>query len=252
MATLAGASAARPSEARFFFFLSCAMALTIVAGFSLNLAMGRSTFAVPLVFHLHATIFFAFIGLFVFQNWLVASGRVAMHRQLGIAGAVLGPVMVVMGVAIIVASLRRNGGPFFFDTNSFLIGNTLQLICFGALLGAALRMRHRPDWHKRLMIGAVTVLTGPGLGRLLPMPLMIPWAWWIAVSATIVFPIAGIIRDRRALGKAHPAWFWLIGAILGCLLLGDAIAYSPVGYAITDAVVAGSPGAERPMKAFLP
>jgi hypothetical protein len=31
-----------------------------------------------------------------------------------------------------------------------------------------------------------------------------------------------------------------------------ALAYSPIGYAITAAVIAGTPGAERPMGPFLP
>ena len=43
-------------EEHFFFKLACAIALVMVAGFTVHLAMGRSTFAVPWPYHLHAVV----------------------------------------------------------------------------------------------------------------------------------------------------------------------------------------------------
>ena len=71
------------------------MAAVLVAGFSLNLAMGRSSFAVPLIYHLHGVVFFGWIGLFVAQTSLMARGNTALHRRLGWLSVLMVPLMVV-------------------------------------------------------------------------------------------------------------------------------------------------------------
>jgi hypothetical protein len=240
------------SEERFFFIMACAMAATIVAGFALNLAMGRSSFSVPLVFHLHAAVFFGWVILYLSQNALVASGNVALHRRMGWLAAIWVPALVAMGITMTVVSLRRNGGPPFFDMREFLVGNPLQLLCFAGLVTAAIARRKQTDWHRRLMLCAMAILTGPGLGRLLPMPLLIPWAWWIASLATLVFPLTGMLADRRRNGRVHPAWFYGIAASLGTLVLGEVVSHTPVGDVLVGIVTAGTPGAERQVTAHMP
>lgn len=239
-------------ETRFFLIMAWLMATVIVAGFTLNLAMGRSSFDVPIVYHIHAFVFFGWVALYVAQHVLIDGSRVALHRRLGRLAYVWVPVMVVLGFAIMFASLRRTGGPFFFDQNEFLISNTLQLVLFGGLVFAALRQRRYTGWHRRLMFCAMTILTGPGIGRLLPMPLFMPNAWRIMTVVVLIFPIVGMIADKRRSGKIHPAWFWGVGLIVGTQVVADLIAYSPIGVALTEQVLAGSPGADRPMHAFMP
>jgi hypothetical protein len=102
------------------------------------------------------------------------------------------------------------------------------------------------------MYCSMAVLTGPGLGRLMPMPLLIPWAWWAVISASLIFPVIGMIADKRRMGRVHPAWFWGIGAVLSALLLGDLIAYSGIGIEATHAIIDGTPGGDRPLNAYLP
>ena len=255
MATLApnpASTASGTSEERFFFRMACVMATVIVAGFATNLAMGRSTFAVPLIYHVHAAVFFSWIALFVTQVGLVASGNLALHRRLGWLSALLIPVMVALGIAIMIASLRRTGGPFFFDANEFLISNPLGLVAFAGLVGFAVRMRKRTDWHRRLMMSAMASLMGPGFGRLLPTPLLVPWAWEIVSSVGMVFVLAGMLRDKRVNGAVHPAWFIGLAVGLGWVILGEILAYQPWAIELTKSVLAGYPGAARPMEAYLP
>ena len=102
------------------------------------------------------------------------------------------------------------------------------------------------------MLVAMSVLTGPGLGRLLPMPLLIPNAWTIAVCASFAFGAIAMLADWRKEGRVHPAYWWGMGINVGAFLASMALAWSPLGHAITAAVIAGTPGAERPMGAFLP
>ena len=253
MATLAADNARYSDDQTFFRVTAILMALVLVGGFSTNLIMGRSTFAVPLIFHVHAVVFFGWVVLYVTQNLLATGGSLALHRRLGWLAVGWVPVMVVVGVTLMIHVIRTHGAPFFFDQNEFLFSNALGLVAFAALAGSAIALRRNTQWHRRLMFCAMAMLTGPGFGRLLPMPLMIPWAWWIAAFAfPVLFPLSGVIADWRRNGRVHPAWYWGIGAMAAVILLGDLIAYSPFGVAATEALVAGGPGADRPMHAYLP
>src|SRR3546814_21159610 len=109
-------------------------------------------------------------------------------------------------------SLRRTGGPFFFDQSEFLFSNSLLLLLFGAMAMTALRRRRHMGWHRRLMMTAMAILTGPGLGRLLPMPLFITHAWRTGILATLIFPVIGMISHQRRPGHVHAARFWGVGA----------------------------------------
>jgi hypothetical protein len=240
-------------EYRFFLTMAIIMALTIVAGFATNLAAGRSSFSLPLIFHVHAAIFFGWVVLYVTQNALVATGSVALHRRLGWLAVAWVPAMVAMGIGITIYDVRRNGGPPFIDLNQFLFGNPFNILSFAVLAGAAIANRRRTDWHRRLMYCAIAYITGPGVGRILPLPLLIPWGFTIAViGVPSIFPLAGIVYDWRSKGRIHPAWFWGMGVAVGAFLLANLIAYSPAGLAITHAAVAGTPGAARDIHAHFP
>jgi hypothetical protein len=243
---------AQGTEERFFFKLVCAIGVVLVAGFSFQLAAGRSSFSVPLVYHLHGLVFFGWLGLLLTQSFLIASGNVALHRRLGWLSALWVPMMAVLAITITVTSLRRTGGPFFFDANEFLFGNITDALTFAAMVLAAIRMRRRTDWHRRLMIGATVAITGPGWGRLLPTPLLIPYGWEISNAIGVVFIAAGMIRDKRVNGAVHPAWFVGLAAGLGWIVVGEWIAYTPWAIDLTREIMAGHPGAVRPMEAYLP
>ena len=239
-------------EARFFMIMACVMAAVIVAGFGFNVAMGRSSFGAPLVVHVHAFVFMGWTGVYLLQNALIASDNTALHRRLGWTALALIPAMVVLGTLMTVRSLQTIGAPPFFDQNEFLFGNPIGILAFAGLAGWGIALRRRTDWHRRLLFCAMAVLTGPGFGRLLPMPLLIPWAWWVANLIPLAFPLIGMLADRRRTGSIHPAWFAGVGVALAALLLGDALAYSAAGRDLTAQVVAGTPGAQRQPTAFFP
>jgi hypothetical protein len=92
----------------------------------------------------------------------------------------------------------------------------------------------------------MSLLLGPAFGRLLPLPLLQPWAFEATFAALMLFPAVGVAADMRRRGRIHPAWIWGISAMFGSLLLTEAIAYGPAGGALYQAVAAGSPGAAVP------
>lgn len=247
-----GLPASGGRDDRFFLGGAFAMTVVIVAGFSIQLAMGRSSFSSPLLVHAHAIVFMGWVTIYLLQNIFATTGRMALHRPLGwIAAAWMIP-MLVLGCAVTVAMVRRGGVPFFFRPLQFLVFDPVTLFTFAGLTVAAIVLRRQTDWHRRLHFCGMTLLLGPGFGRLLPMPLLAPWAWEVIVVACLLFPAAGMLSDLRRDGRVHPAWRWGVAAIIGSALLTEAITYSPVGGAIYRAVVAGSPAAAVAPLAFPP
>lgn len=240
------------SDDRFFLTMSIVMALTIVAGFSLQLAMGRSTFSAPPIVHIHAVVFFGWVVLYLLQNVFVARGQMALHRTLGWIGAVWMVLMVVVGVTITVLMVRRGAAPFFFTPLYFLIMNPMSVLTFAGLTTAAIVLRRKTDWHRRLHYCGMAFLCGPAFGRLLPMPLLIPMAGLAVFAAVMILPLVGAIADQRRTGRPHSAWWWGIGAMLGAQIVTQVIPATPFGTAIYDAVTAGSPGASIDPRAYPP
>jgi uncharacterized membrane protein len=240
------------SDDRFFVRGAVVMALTIFAGFSMQLAMGRSTFYSPPLVHAHAIVFMGWVVIYLTQNLLIGTGRLDIHRKLGwIALGWLFP-MVLLGCLVTLAMERRGQVPFFFRPLQFLVFDPMTVFTFAALTIAAVVMRRQTAWHRRLHFCGMSMLLGPAFGRLLPLPLLQPWAWESAFAASMLFPLAGVIADLRRSGRVHPAWRYGIGVMLASFVLTEAITYSPVGTALYRVVTAGSPGASVPPLAFAP
>lgn len=239
-------------EHRFFLNSAFAMTFLIVAGFSLNVAMGRSTFASPLLLHAHAFVFMGWVTINLLQNVFVSTGRTALHRQLGWIATGWIVAMLVLGVAVTVAMVRRGQVPFFFRPLQFLVFDPVSLVAFVGLTVAAVVLRRQTEWHRRLHFCAMAILVGPAFGRLLPMPLMAPWAWEIVLAACAVFPLIGIVWDKRRSGQVHPAWGWGLGVMAATLVITEGLTYSPAGEVLYRQVTAGSPGAAVAPLAFPP
>jgi hypothetical protein len=251
--TLGGSGDVRPAgDERFFLGAAALMTLVIVAGFSTQLAMGRSTFYSPPLVHAHAIIFMGWVTIYLLQNILVATNRMELHRRLGWLAAGWMVPMIVLGFAVTLAMVRRGQVPFFFQPLHFLVFDPGSVLTFAGLTGSAILLRHRTEWHRRLHLCGMAMLMGPGFGRLLPMPLLQPWAWEASFAAALVFPVAGIVADLRRSGRVHPAWRWGLLAMVGGFAAIEAITYSPVGQALYRVAAADSPGAAVPPLGFAP
>ncbi len=240
------------SDESFFLRAAIAMALVIAAGFSLQLAAGRSSFSAPLLVHAHAIVFMGWMVIFLLQNVFAITANAAMHRRLGWIATGWVVAMVALGGMVTTAIARRGEVVFFFQPQHFIVFGFVGLLFFAGLTIAAIAMRRRTDWHRRLHLCATSMLLSPGIGRLLPMPLLQPWAFEATFAAALIFPAIGVMSDIRRNGHAHPAWRWGIGSMIVSLLLIEAISFGPMGGAIYTMVTAGSPGAEVPALEFAP
>jgi hypothetical protein len=166
---VAGRLMARPATDRNAFMALTAMVwVGVLSGFGTQSFRHVLKFGLdyPLIVHFHAVAFVGFLVLFSVQVGLVRSGRLDLHRRLGVMGAVLAAVMVVLGpsTAIVVhmhefAATRA--------TPEFLSVQFTDILAFGTLAGAGLMLRADPAAHKRLMLLALIYISDAGFARLL-------------------------------------------------------------------------------------
>jgi hypothetical protein len=246
--SLRGAS----DDAVFQFRLTCAMALVFVAGFSFHFAMGHSSFDAPAIVHIHALVFFGWVALTLLQAGLAATGRVALHRQLGWLGLIWIAVMVPMGMAVTIGMVAGGRVPPDFLPQHFLFDDPATLLAFAGLALAAIALRRDTGWHRRLHLCGLAVLMGPAVGRMIPPPLVMPHAFAAAAVPGLMFPAAMAWREWRWTGQLHRAWLPGLAALPVALTLSTLLANSTLGDTAYAAVTAGTPAAGIPGLAYPP
>lgn len=205
----------------FFLAMAVGIAATVVGGFGLHLAMGRSSFASPWWVHLHGTAFMGWIGLYLLQNALVFRGSVAQHRALGVFAFAWATSLVPIGLLVTCYSVAAHRSPPFFEPAFFLVTDLNTVLTFYGLTLAAIVLRHRTDWHRRLMLSGTIFLTAPAWGRLIPLPLLGGelGVWAILAAQVLVYYGFAVGYDLRTRRSVHPAYLWGIGASVAAVAL---------------------------------
>jgi uncharacterized membrane protein YozB (DUF420 family) len=130
--------------------------------------------AYPPIVHIHAAAFVGWLCFLTAQVALIRGGRADIHRKLGIIGAVLASIMVVLGLAVSVIVDRLHFGTPDGDP-PFLAIQLADLLNFGVLAGAAIVWRKTPSAHKRLVLLATIFIADAGFAR-----------WWGEAIAKMV------------------------------------------------------------------
>ena len=169
----------------------------------------------------HGFVFTSWMLLLFLQTTLVRIGKVHWHQKVGIAGAILGASMVLLGTVAQVAQTQRLVAAKFIplgvvNENLVTFGALIAMVIFAGLIGAAVRMRRRPETHKRLILLATMILLGAATGRIggiagFVMPALGPYVPAINAALVDVFIVALAVHDLRATGRLHRATVW--GAI---------------------------------------
>jgi hypothetical protein len=168
MTTLVARTGAKRAEDVFFTGMSLLMLLIVLVGFAPSYFLRGAVFAhLPSVLvHLHGAVFSSWIILFVIQSSLVSAGNIRLHRKLGVLGALIAGLMVVLGVLAPFGALRRGAElPSFFTPASFLIDNVIGILIFGAFVAVAISKRNNARVHKRILFIANVMLMPPALSR---------------------------------------------------------------------------------------
>ena len=223
---------ARPGQRWFWLAGALFAALVVFVGFSPTFYL-RNMFGTPQLSTLklvHGTVFSAWVVLFVVQTWLVATNRRDAHRTLGAFGALLLAAMCVVGYQMAIESGRRGftPDPAKVSALSFMAVPLFDLGVFALLVLAALLLRARSDWHKRLMLVATLSLLPPAIARVAlqfpPLPVL-P----IAFGGTALVIVAAMGLDGVTLRRLHPAMLWggliVILSLPGRLLIASTQAW---------------------------
>lgn len=178
--TAAGTEAAKTyvRAERFFFPGMALLILAIVfLGFARSYYLAGMFYApLPnLLVHVHGAAFSSWILLLVIQTCLVASGRVALHKRLGLVGIGLGGFMVIVGLMAATSSMIRHWvpGQTGVDVRAFYAVPVAAMVAFSTLTFFGFRERRNPRAHKRLMLMATVALLDAAFGRW-----PIPVSWW--------------------------------------------------------------------------
>ncbi|MEO6249027.1 MAG: hypothetical protein ABIO85_10685 [Sphingomicrobium sp.] len=152
----------------FVAFTSIFVAL-VLTGFSRRyfIPIANGTFSRPAVVHIHGLLFLTWTLLLLLQASLAATGRLRVHRKIGSIGAWLIIPMLSLGTLVAardtVHDFNNGDGQAAL---SFFYGELADLAQFGLLAGAAMLLRYKPDFHKRLVIIGSLGLLGAAIGRI--------------------------------------------------------------------------------------
>lgn len=213
-----------PADAYVFAILTAYVWLGIVMGFGGEIFahFTKHKPAYPLIVHAHAAAFVGWLLLFTAQVALVRSRRLALHRRLGIGMIGLAIVMMILGpVTAIVIDRARIAAPDG-DGPSFIYIQLADMLAFGGLVAAGVRLRWRAADHKRLMILSLLAISDAGFARWLFVPIghVITHPFWLNLVGGYGGNDVGIVAlgiydlvTRRRLNSAYVGGAVFIAAV---------------------------------------
>jgi hypothetical protein len=209
MAVGSAAVRTRRRTRRFYVGMAIAIAVTVFAGFSRSyfLKAHYGTPELSFLLHVHGAVFTTWVLFFLLQTTLIAAGRTDLHRRMGIGGAMLAALVLIVGTATAIIRIKGGSAPIAgVPPPAFLAIPLFDMVVFGILVGAAIYYRHRAESHKRLMTLAMIALLPAPIARL-PFELLKagPPAFF---GLADLFILALLMHDLVIRRRVHPATIW--------------------------------------------
>ena len=240
------------SRPTFYFWFSVATVATTFIGFVPSFwgPMMHGAHVPSPSLAIHGYIFSLWPLYMVLQTWLVASGRTARHRDVGLIGIALATAMFIFGVMAAINQTQRAAAVGALEAGlTFMILPIAQILLFAILIVCAIVNVRRPEWHKRLLVVATAMLMEGPFGRFLtfffifhgklPVPAGMPSPpppvdSGFPQGLFDFFLLAPIIYDWRKRGRPHPAYLLGGGAVILMRLLRPALSVTTTWHAIAS------------------
>ena len=183
----------------------------------------------PLVLHFHAVAMGSWLLLLLAQTSLMATGRRAGHKQLGLASMVLGPAVILIGFVLVPTMYNQlwntvhalPGGPDAAGLAQVAARGNIALIqiqigsLFAILLTLAVRARKRDlSLHKRLMVLTPIVAMPAAVDRMTWLPATLPVSPLSAQIYVLLLASPMFAWDLYRLGYVHRAYVIWLGLVL--------------------------------------
>lgn len=217
----------------FFPAMSLLLAVMVLIGFAPTYYLRPSVLpAIPFYLHLHGAALTLWFSLLIAQTLLISAGRRALHRRLGVSGAVLGGVIVTLTPFVVIwsvpSAVNTNTRPIELTTLIFF-GDMIALVAFATLLTLAVRMRRQPEAHSRLMWLASIPIVAPALGRA---SINLTGAPIPGLIVQMALPLLLIGHDWAMMRRVHPATRWGAAIVLGTMIFSIAFASTETAQSI--------------------
>ena len=208
----------RRSDSVFFPLTAITMALVVFAGFAPTYYLKYQFNGPPLSLlkMIHGAAFTGWIALLVTQTGLIASNRRDLHRTLGVAGAGLAGLMVVLGTMLAIDALRRGFVPPGAPPSpaAFFAVPMGDLAAFIAMVSLGVINRKRMDYHKRYMLLATAAIIDAAVARI-PLAIIQQAALPMSFLVSDLFILAVALYDLATKRRVHPATIWSGVIIIG-------------------------------------
>ena len=228
---LSGTPRAHSIDRWIFVFMAVWFIAIVLTGFipdSLKKIAGvqaRELLPFPLVLHFHAVLMGSFLLLLLAQTWLMATGRVALHRQLGVLGIVVAVALVIVGFILVstnyglLSDAAQSGSPgaaekfgpmiHFWENTLLLQMRAGTLFSFFLAIGVGARSGNA-GLHKRMMILATAMPLGAAFSRTVWLPSTLPGSPLSLDLCTLVALSPMVVWDVIRNDRVHAAyWIWL-------------------------------------------
>jgi hypothetical protein len=196
-----------------YFYAVLGAAIIVFTGFAPSYFL-KGFFGTPPLYpllHLHGLVMTSWFVLFATQSWLIETHRVRLHRRLGIFGALLAAMILVVGAAVVTINAREGRVPPAAPIPVVVFLSYANLLVFGVLVGAAVYFRGRSEFHKRLMLlGTLNLLTA-AISRI-PLDFIQSGGLLTVFGLPDLFIVACVAYDTLRNRRLHPAFAW--GALL--------------------------------------
>ena len=220
------------SDRRLYAGVAAGTALIIFVGFAQTYYL-KGLFGTPqlrLLLHIHGLVMTAWLVLFFVQVRLVAMRRTDLHRRLGVVGAVVAGLVLIVGTAVALSQ-----GHLHLAENETLSEPPLVflpvpvgiLLLFGTFVTAAILLRRRSDSHKRLMALSCLSILPPGIDRL-PLHFIENAGRLTLFGLNDLCVVICVAYDAFKNRRLHPAWVWGCALFVSLQILTLMIRDTPV------------------------
>ena len=230
---LSGTPRAHALDRWIFVFMAAWYIAIVLAGFipdsimKVGMVQAGARPPFPAVLHMHAVLMGSFLLLLLAQTWLMATGRKALHMQLGVLGMVLAAALVIVGFILVptnhhllwkevqAATTPAQRADLMLTVRIWENIMLLQIwigLAFALFIAIGLKVREASaGLHKRMMILAVAMPLPAGFDRIVWLPSTMPFnplsaELYVLLAVSPMF-IWDVVRNRQV----HRAYWIFLG-----------------------------------------